>query len=134
MHVREAEAGVELHVLRELVSDARRGTERAEGVLIGNAVEEDLCRDGGYASLNGIGIKGGRQRDRGRQAISQRWGHLHRQTPAFGRRARRCTVPQPAHLASQRADSRASIGTTGLRAGSPVYWNVSGERASHLHR
>ena len=32
-------------------------------------------------------------RGRGRQAISQRWGHLHRQTPAFGLRTRQMHGP-----------------------------------------
>ena len=75
-----------------------------------------------------------RHRARGRQAISQRWGHLHSQTPAFGLRSRRCTVPHPAHVASQFADSWVLSGTAGLRAGSPVNSNISGERASHLQR
>jgi hypothetical protein len=75
-----------------------------------------------------------RHPDLGRQEISQRWGHLQRQTPDFGLRTRRWMVPQPEQLASHLADSWAFIGTAGLRAGSPTNSNVSGERDSHLQR
>ena len=88
-------------------------TTGVEGSLIGFVLRfrSDRSRRDGYGSRSFQ--EEASPQDRGRQAISQRWGHLHRQTPAFGLRSRRCTVPQPAHVASQFADSWAVIGHGG---------------------